>query len=187
MGRQKRGGCHPAKQLAGTWTQAHSPFPATTLPPGTKCGTSWCQPSFHLESHFSLGGRDHVSQCRLKSKLNSQKVGVAFENMAPRPQSSRISTAAWWPLCIVCPQHARFSSGSRNHTLRMLKLQNPLPEHRKTKWNKVYQQPTCRNAPSKQQATVTDSAIASAVVQEELREPVPVCDCRLSHSTSAVQ
>ena len=47
------------QQLSGPWTKACFPFPVPTLPPpGAKCGTRWCQPHFHLEIHFSLGGRD---------------------------------------------------------------------------------------------------------------------------------
>lgn len=42
-----------------------------------------------------------------------------------------------------------------------------------------------REAPSKQPATVTASAAVSAAVQEELRGPVPVRDCKLRSSISA--
>ena len=76
VGGWKRGGCHPAQQLSGPWTKACFPFPVPKLPlPGTKCGTRWCQPNFHLEIwfrwHRSSLEKSFVCQCRLKNKLNS--------------------------------------------------------------------------------------------------------------------
>ena len=192
VGRWKRGGCHPAQQLSGPWTKACFPFPVPKLPPpGAKCGAHWCQPSFHLDIRFrwqrSSLESSFVCQCRLKNKLNSWRLRVAFESTASGPSSSRVSTAAWQPLWIVCPQRARFSSRSRKHTQRMLKLQHSLPEHGQSKRSKADRQPMWRDVPSKRRAPATASATVPSALKAEFREPVPVYDWRLRHSTSVVQ
>lgn len=134
-------------------------------------------PSFHLEIWFrwqrSSLESSFVCQCRLKNKLNCWRLsGCLWEHGLD--SSSRITLQRGKSLWNVCPEHVRFSSRSRKHTQRMLKLQDSLPEHRQSMRSKAARRSQCEGTCwGALQAPATASATVSAALKADAQGACP--------------